>query len=470
MDFESLSRDSYAILAAMSYLDPDNIPEALFEPETPESLPQALKFCSVPAVFTQAIEALVALSLVKRDKDTRSLSLHRLVQTSLKRSMTLEQKQAAFNDAAALVAKAFPRRDTEVATLYLMWDRCATYLKHVISLKNCFREEHKPLHGIFVAPPIYCDLNNMCQRYLLELHSYSELEDLIEVNMMAMETLPKEEADGLRASLTSHKGQSLVFIGKPEEGTKWLEESYEIRRCADPFNPRESAWAASNVAMGYATLNRFEEAIKWHEETRIHFMSWAKKQTDRKWKLPADTTCYRGLAYFWAGQTETARETICEAQKLAEEEEPFSWAVSALVHFSLGNIERYDRNYEAAEAHYMKAQNLWLEGGKMRSDPFSASCMYRLGCTALDRGTVEAAIKHLRDALVVTEMRKANMVAEHARVLFKLSKALEQNPRNKEEARRKRDEAEHLLNLPDPNADNPGEDSIYDSLVCIEWR
>lgn len=47
---------------------------------------------------------------------------------------------------------------------------------------------------------------------------------------------------------------------------------------------------------------------------------------------------------------------------------------------------------DAADPHYMEAQNLWRKGDQTRSDPFNGSCIYRLGCTALDKGLVEAAI------------------------------------------------------------------------------
>jgi hypothetical protein len=40
----------------------------------------------------------------------------------------------------------------------------------------------------------------------------------------------------------------------------------------------------------------------------------------------------------------------------------------------------------------MEAQNLWRKGDQLRSDPFNGACMYRLGCTALDRGELEAAM------------------------------------------------------------------------------
>jgi hypothetical protein len=61
-------------------------------------------------------------------------------------------------------------------------------------------------------------------------------------------------------------------------------------------------------------------------------------------------------------------------------------------HFGLGNVERHDRNYEKAEAHFMEAQNVWLKGDQMRSAPFYGACLYRLGCVALDKGSVEAAV------------------------------------------------------------------------------
>ena len=72
--------------------------------------------------------------------------------------------------------------------------------------------------------------------------------------------------------------------------------------------------------------------------------------------------------------------------------------------------------------------------------------------------------------MVVTEMRKTKLVAEYMRVLFKLSEALEQEPRDEEEARRLREEAERLLRQRLPHTNAPGLESTYDSLVYIMWR
>ncbi len=115
--------------------------------------------------FSEVMENLLALALIKRDRGNRTLSLHRLVQTSFKYSMTPEDRQKSFNDASKLVSAAFPRRDTNVTQLYLVWERCGLWLKHVLCLKDCFREEKKATPGFYVLQT-YCDLDNACKRYV----------------------------------------------------------------------------------------------------------------------------------------------------------------------------------------------------------------------------------------------------------------------------------------------------------------
>jgi hypothetical protein len=55
-------------------------------------------------------------------------------------------------------------------------------------------------------------------------------------------------------------------------------------------------------------------------------------------------------------------------------------------------LDRLARNFDAAESHYMEAQNKWLTGENLRSDPFNGAIMHRLGCVALDQGKVETAM------------------------------------------------------------------------------
>ncbi len=167
-------------------------------------------------------------------------------------------------------------------------------------------------------------------RYLLEINAYTELEDLIDVNTMALSTLPQEDQTaGVQGSLTSHTGQLLVRLGKPTKGVEWLRKSYEIRSHDQPFNPRESAWAAENAANGIATLNEFPEAIKWYELARDHWLEWSNKQSTDRGAWPACIKKSMGMALVWAGQSKRARDVVDLALQQIESTEPYNWAMAA---------------------------------------------------------------------------------------------------------------------------------------------
>lgn len=81
--------------------------------------------------------------------------------------------------------------------------------------------------------------------------------------------------------------------------------------------------------------------------------------------------------------------------------------------------------------------------------------------------TLISSRKHPRDALFVTEKREHSMVAEHIRVLFKLSEALEQEPRGSEEACKLRDQAERLFRQRAPYAEELGREETYESRISV---
>ena len=167
-------------------------------------------------------------------------------------------------------------------------------------------------------------------RYLLEINAYPELEDLIQVNTCALGSLDHEDQTiGIRGSLTSHKGQLFVRLGRASEGVKWLKESYNVRTRDIPFNPRESAWAAENAGNGVATTNAFSDAIKWHELARDHWLEWSKTNSPDEGVWPAVLKKSMGTTLLWAGQRERARDLIDQAMQQIESTEPYSWAMAA---------------------------------------------------------------------------------------------------------------------------------------------
>lgn len=170
----------------------------------------------------------------------------------------------------------------------------------------------------------------MDDRYLLEINAYTELDDLIQVNRIVLSSLPKEEQTiGLQGSLTSHTGQLLVRLGKPAEGVEWLRKSYEIRSHDVPFNPRESAWAAENAANGIASLNEFDEAIRWQELAHEHWLEWSDKQSVSRGAYPACLKKSIPMILAWAGQSKRARAICDQAIQQIDSTEPYNWAMAA---------------------------------------------------------------------------------------------------------------------------------------------
>lgn len=469
ISFNSLDPQSLAILGVLSFTAPESIPQSIFEPQDDTSLPESLTFCMDSMNFWDAIDDLLTRALLKRDKNTKTLSVHRLVQTSFKYFMTPEMKQQSFNDAVILIHLVFPQLDG-VSQLYQTWDRCTELLPHVLSLKDAFREEITANRN-FKAPWQFCELANLCERYMLEISLYAELDDLLKVDQMALGTVPLEDQiNDMPSSITSYKGQLFVRTGRAFEGVKILKKSHEIRVGYVPEDLRETAWANENAANGIATINEFAEALIWHERAISTWLRWAEMNSPEKTTYPAVLKKSYGQALIWSGRREQARIVLNQGIQQIESTKPYSWAMAAYTHFALGTLERQERKYDASESHFMQAQNMWTTGDQLRNDPFNAACMYRMGCVALDRGNLEASIKHLRDAMVLTDRRKAMLRAEHARCLFKLSEALQQDSRHELESDKLRTEAERLLREIDPKIKDCGIELAYDSQINIQWR
>ncbi|EEP78975.1 predicted protein [Uncinocarpus reesii 1704] len=373
MSFRSLNKRSSTLLGVLAFLSPDNIPQALFEPKDPDVLSGSLEFCKDPFDFSDEMETLMTLALVKRNKEQRAFSVHRLVQTSFKYFLSFEDRQKSFNNAALLVSAAFPRKDSEFAQMYHAWKQCSLYLPHVLSLRDGFREE----------------------KYLIETNGYNDLLDLLEVNAMAIPTIPPQpksiQAD-IEGDLASHRGQALARVGRAEEGVKELKLSYEIFASSQPRNLREEAWCAESLADGIASMNNYPEAVIFQEKAREHWLEWAKDNSADTTEWPAILKWGMGNNLIWAGENQRSRDILTQGLEQLEGAKPYNWAMVAYTNYALGTVNRADGDFESAERHFTDAYNKWISGDNLLSDPFCGACVYRMGCAALDQGKVETAM------------------------------------------------------------------------------
>ncbi|KAF2811394.1 uncharacterized protein BDZ99DRAFT_507903 [Mytilinidion resinicola] len=469
--FATLEKDSRTFLGIASFLVSENIPQLLFEIEEDNDLPEDLAFCVDEFSFSDATEPLLTLALIKRDRDARVFSCHRMVQTQFRYYLPLEERQKAFDNAVALVYHAFPKQsdETNKNQFYQQWTQCNRCLQHVLSLKDNFKEERRLVKN-FKAGPLFCELLKDCQRYLYEINALTDLEDVCEVNLQAVKTLDNEEqATDIAASTLSHQASMYESTGKVQKAIELNTKGYNMRLQENPLKGGLLGGFEQNLAYNYNTANDHETALTWFEKSRDTWIAWnVKEGREADWPTVTKKNMARCLVHL--GQYDKAQALLDISITEFKKEKALNWAMLAYTYFVLGILERRRNRPEAAEASFIEAQNLWFKGDQTRLHPFNAGCIYKTGVVCLDQGKVEAAVKHLRDSLEITKFHANVMPVEHARGLFKLSEALFQDSYDGEEAGELRDEAELYLLRRDPQAAQSGREEDYDQWVPIFWR
>ncbi len=154
------------LLRVCAFLDPDAIPEEIITEGAPD-LGNVLGPVAADAFkLNEALEAVQQYSLVRRHPETKTLSIHRVVQTVLKDEMGQEMQQQWAECAVRAVNRAFP--DVE----FSMWHRCQRCLPHVQASFALIEQWN-------MVFPESARLLNQAGRYLTERAQYDRAEQFL---------------------------------------------------------------------------------------------------------------------------------------------------------------------------------------------------------------------------------------------------------------------------------------------------
>ncbi|KXH65594.1 hypothetical protein CSAL01_03236 [Colletotrichum salicis] len=468
VSFKNLKPGSATLLAAFSHCAPDSIPHSLFDLKEAVDLPDSLLCIMVadnlPGRFDNAMEELLDLALVKRDRKSGTYSIHRLIQTHFLRYMTPENRQKSFIEASHLMENVFPKRlDGKIATMYNMWEQCQLWVQHVLQLKNCFRLEKRRDPGFYACTKT-CAMWAQCGRFLLEQQTFPELEDLVEVGKLALATLPEQDPELYNlTSPETYITQIWARRGRYRLAIEVMVSARNVKLTAPQEDHQNSSWMANNISCFYSCLGEYETALEWQEISRVYGQG-------------------RTLAYM--KKCDEARGHIDESLEDMMTSKPVTWGTAGECQFARARLAMFEGDFKLAELLFQKAQKIWLMGNSSRTSDFYAATIYRMGCCALLEGEVERAVKYLQDAMAITTLRKDVQAGEHVRSLYKLSEALYQILGRELEADRLLKEAEELYwkRVEEAKAvseEDHGEYEVpqmhpqeqdYDSLVYMLWR
>jgi hypothetical protein len=114
------------LLRLCAFLAPDPIPETILTRGAP-ALGPALGPVVNSLAFNFTLDVVRRHSLLYRDPDTRTLTIHRLVQAVLKDNMDEQSQREWVERAVRAVGAAFPDLESE------HWSRCREYLPHALA-------------------------------------------------------------------------------------------------------------------------------------------------------------------------------------------------------------------------------------------------------------------------------------------------------------------------------------------------
>ncbi|GHO54458.1 tetratricopeptide repeat protein [Ktedonobacter robiniae] len=112
------------LLQLCAFLDAEDIPEEIFTKEALHLGPHLGKLQAHPEQLNTSMSIIGRYSLLHRNPDTQTLTIHRLVQAVLKDSMSKKMQHLWAERAVQAVGSVFPSVDVDT------WEQCRRYLSH----------------------------------------------------------------------------------------------------------------------------------------------------------------------------------------------------------------------------------------------------------------------------------------------------------------------------------------------------
>lgn len=132
---EQEQRAAVDLLRVCAFLHAEAIPEEIFAAGVGHLGPEIESLTTDPPQFDLAIAVLRNLSLVQRHAETRTLSIHRLVQAVLREQMSAQEQLVWLRRVIIALNAAFPK------VTYEVWEQCERLLSHVLTCAAAIPDE-----------------------------------------------------------------------------------------------------------------------------------------------------------------------------------------------------------------------------------------------------------------------------------------------------------------------------------------
>ncbi|KAF2232579.1 tetratricopeptide repeat domain-containing protein [Viridothelium virens] len=419
---EQLEPQARTILELSAVLDPDCIPDRLFQ----ENLTPANRLENYPRTgfeFSAARADLIKRSLINRNDEKKEFWIHRILQDCVLMKMTPETMERIFSTALELIVNAWGIASLDKRHVLTLSRSREALFPHALSLKNLYEKLY--LEGSSNTSLLMAFLLNEAGWFQHERGNSQDIKSFLKLALEICVRNSHHDTSQLMADI--HYGLAAV-ANETNDADACLHHTKSLLdmrlkvfeasghsdiRLAIAHNEMAIAWvmngqyknaiqAFENSIKVYRAMENYSRAIDTNPRTNLGFTYWIMGQNSQAYEILEALLRDRELR-FGKGDTESYR--------------------TGRVYHGLGNI-RYDqgRFEESEEWHEKALSHYQVTLGKNHHK--TADLCHRVAQHWIRRDELEAARTLVDQALKVWRLRESVYTPEIARTTFLKAKIM----------------------------------------------
>ncbi|GHO76463.1 tetratricopeptide repeat protein [Ktedonobacter sp. SOSP1-85] len=388
LSFERVAQRNPAaadLLRLLAFLAPDDIPEEIITGGA-EYLGETLApVASDPFNLDKPLRALLAYSLIKRDREQKALSIHRLVQAVLQDIMPTEERRQWMECAIFAVGKTF--RDP---SCFEQWEFCERWLPH-LQLCVSWAVQEK------IETPEVAYVFHQLAYYLSEKGQYSEAESLYDRALAIDERVLGTEHPQV-ATCLNNLASLYHQQGKYEEAEQLYKRILEIDEKNLGAGYSLTELNLNNLGLLYQYQGKYEEAEQLYKQE----LEIREKEFGVDHPRTAKSLNNLGSLYQHQGKFEEAESLLRRALTICEGGLGTNHPDTGSTMGNLGLLYQYQGKYKEAEPLLKRALKICVQELGVEH-PYTAASLNNLALLYQNQGKYEAAKTLLKRALEISE-------------------------------------------------------------------
>ncbi len=249
---QEASSQAAELLRLCAFLHPDAIPDAIFTDYVPHLDPDLRPIVANQVELNAVVRLLFKFSLVRRNPDTKTLTIHRLVQATLKDEMDQQTQSQWAEYAVRSVSRSFPFASPETL------NACQSYLPHAYVCEKLI--EQWQIDRMESAGLLY-----RTGRYFRVRARYNEAEPFYQKALIICEKVKGLENLGV-ASILSSLAKLYQEQGKYAQAESFYKQALKIRK--RDLRPEDSTIAINLKDLGglYQQQGKYAQAESFYKQ------------------------------------------------------------------------------------------------------------------------------------------------------------------------------------------------------------